>query len=154
MILSACADQSADKDGDGIVNASERKSEMNSDAFMQVEAGLWETKAIFTETDAPGLSEKARKKLLSKISEGLSTRSCITEEDVNKLDADFFGGQGSEDCEYKQFDISGKKADIIVSCSVENIGNVDISLAGYMEPKSSEFDTVLTMKMRGMQFAP
>lgn len=150
LCLSACSDSSADKDGDGIINKSERALEMNSDAFIQIEPGLWETVAMFDKADMPGLPIKTQTKLLSELSKGLSSKSCVSEEEANALDADFFGGEGAKNCDYKQFDISGNKANILVSCKIDKIGIVELALDGYMDLKSSEFDTILTMKMDGI----
>lgn len=150
LFLTGCSDFSADKDGDGIVNKEERSFEMNSDAFIEIEHGLWETKAIFDKADMPGVPQKLQIKLLEELSSGLSSKSCVTEQDANTLDADFFGGEGAENCDYKQFDISGNNADIIVSCKIDDLGIVDVALKGNMQAKTNEFETVLTMKMAGV----
>lgn len=145
-----CSDFSADKDGDGIINEQERAFEMDSDAFIEIKPGLWETKTMFTKAEMPGLPPNLKTRLLKELSQGLSSKSCITEKDTATLDADFFGGEGAENCDYKQFDISGNNANILVSCKIDQLGIVDVALKGYMEPTTNEFDTVLTMKMDGL----
>lgn len=147
MSLPACTDDSADKDGNGVIDYEERESEMESDAFIKIEPGLWETTANFTEINLPQVKGNTKRDMLKKISDGFSSRTCINEEETQKPSADFFGGQGAEDCSYKRFDISGQQAQIIVSCKIETLGNPEISLNGIMEPKQNNFDVVLKMDM-------
>lgn len=148
--MAACTDNSADSNGDGIVNADERTHEMLSDAFIESEPGLWETKTNFTEIDMPAISERKKAKMLEKISEGFSSTSCLSPEDAKQPDADFFGGEGSENCMYERFDMSGQLAEIAVICTIENIGDVKINLNGKMEPTVHAFDTELKISMPGL----
>lgn len=149
-IITACTDDSADSDGNGIIDTDERKSEMLSDAFIEVEAGLWETTTNFTDIDMPAISGARKEKLLKQISQGFSSQTCISEEEAKEPDADFFGGDGSENCEYERFDMSGQLAEIIVNCKVDNIGAAQIHLNGKIDSKEHVFDTKLTMKMPGL----
>ena len=64
LALAGCADSSADKDGNGIIDSEERAAEMDYDAFIPMKAGLWETKFVFDDIKVPTLGKSQKKQIM------------------------------------------------------------------------------------------
>ena len=75
LSLISCSDSSADRDGDGAVNAEERAAEMAADAFIPMKPGRWETKFTFTEIAVPTLGKAERQQIMDEMAKGASRRT-------------------------------------------------------------------------------
>lgn len=147
LALTACADDSADHDGNGTVSAKERASEMATDGFITMQAGRWETKFVFTDIDVPALGQNKKQQIMDEIAKIASSASCLSPEEAKNPGADFFGGDGAENCTYKAFDLSGQNARMKLVCSMEGVGSVDMDLNGSMAADSFDFDSNVAMRL-------
>jgi hypothetical protein len=147
LCLSSCSDNSADKDGNGVVDSEERAAEMDYDAFIPMKAGLWETKFVFTDINLPTLGRSEKKQIMDEVAKGASSRSCLSAADAKKPGADFFGGDGAEKCVYKAFDVSGQNVRMKLSCGMEGMGSVDMELAGVMGETEFNYDSQVDVRL-------
>lgn len=146
-LLASCADNSADKDSNGIVDSEERAAEMDYDAFIPMKAGLWETKFVFDDVNVPTLGKAEKQKIMDEVAKGASSQSCLTEAEAKKPGADFFGGTGAEKCVYKAFDVSGQNVSMKLSCGMDGMGSVDMELAGVMGETEFNYDSKLDVRL-------
>jgi hypothetical protein len=147
LLINGCAENSADKDGNGVIDSKERAAEMNYDAFIPMEAGLWETKFVFDDINVPTLRKAQKQQIMDAVAESASSQSCLTEVDAKKPGADFFGGNGAEKCVYKTFDVSGQTVNMNLSCVMEGMGIVDMELAGVMGETEFIYDSKLDVRL-------
>jgi Protein of unknown function (DUF3617) len=146
-LLASCSDNSADSDGDGTVSTSERAAEMDYDAFVPMKAGLWETKFTFSDIDIPTLGQSQKRQIMDGVAKGASSKSCLSAEDAKKPGADFFGGNGAENCVYKAFDVAGQNVKMKLSCTMEGMGTVDIDLAGVMGETEFNYASEVALRL-------
>lgn len=147
LLINGCAENSADKDGNGAIDSKERAAEMNYDAFIPMKAGLWETKFVFDDIKVPTLRKAQKQQIMDAVAESASSQSCLTEVDAKKPGADFFGGNGAEKCVYKTFDVSGQTVNMNLSCVMEGMGIVDMELAGVMGETEFIYDSKLDVRL-------
>ena len=147
LLINGCAENSADKDGNGVIDSKERAAEMNYDAFIPMEAGLWETKFVFDDVNVPTLRQAQKQQIMDAVAKSASSQSCLTEVDAKKPGADFFGGNGAEKCVYKTFDVSGQTVNMNLSCVMEGMGIVDMELAGVMGETEFIYDSKLDVRL-------
>ena len=147
MALAACADNSADKDGNGIIDSEERAAEMDYDAFIPMKAGLWETKFVFSDINVPTLGKAQKQQIMDEVAKSASSQSCLTAAEAKKPGADFFGGNGAEKCVYKAFDVSGQNVQMKLSCGMDGMGSVDMELAGVMGETEFNYDSKVNVRL-------
>jgi hypothetical protein len=147
LTLVSCSDNSADKDGNGIVDSEERAAEMNYDAFIPMKAGMWETKFVFTDINVPTLGKAQKQQVMDEIAKSASNRSCLSEAEAKKPGADFFGGDGAEKCIYKAFDVSGQNVRMKLSCGMDGMGSVDMALAGVMGETEFNYESEVDIRL-------
>ncbi len=147
LSLISCSDSSADRDGDGAVNAEERAAEMAADAFIPMKPGRWETKFTFTEIAVPTLGKAERQQIMDEMAKGASSVSCLSEEEAKRPGADFFGGEGADKCVYRTFDVSGQNVNMRLRCGMEGMGSVDMDLAGTMDESAFNFGTEVALRL-------
>ncbi len=145
--LSSCSDNSADRDGNGIVDDEERSAEMDYDAFVPMKAGLWQTKFVFSDIDVPTLGKSQKQQIMDEVAKGASSRSCLSDVDAKKPGADFFGGAGAEKCVYKAFDVSGQNVKMKLSCGMDGMGSVDMELRGVMGESEFNYDSTVDVRL-------
>lgn len=147
VMLVSCSDNSADKDGNGIIDSEERAAEMDYDAFIPMKAGLWETKFVFTDINVPTLGKSEKQQIMDEIAKGASNRSCLSAAEAKKPGADFFGGDGAEKCVYKAFDVSGQSVRMKLSCGMDGMGSVDMALAGIMGETEFNYESEVDVRL-------
>ena len=147
LLINGCAENSADKDGNGFIDSKERAAEMNYDAFIPMKAGLWETKFVFDDINVPTLRKAQKQQIMDAVAKSASSQSCLTEVDAKRPGADFFGGNGAEKCVYKTFDVSGQTVIMNLSCVMEGMGIVDMELAGVMGETEFIYDSKLDVRL-------
>ena len=147
LLINGCADNSADKDGNGVIDSKERTAEMNYDAFIPMKAGLWETKFVFDDINVPTLSKAQRQQIMDAVAKSASSQSCLTDAEAKKPGADFFGGDGAEKCVYKAFDVSGQNVCMKLSCGMESMGSVDMELTGVMGESEFNYDSMVDIRL-------
>jgi hypothetical protein len=144
LLLASCADN-ADSDGDGKITREERAKEMAQDGYLAMQPGRWKTEFKFTEIDVPRLGTKERENIMREAESGASGISCLSAADAAKPGADFFGGEGAEDCNYSKFDLAGNRATMALSCGMGGMGKAAMDLDGTVGDTNFNFDTKLTL---------
>jgi Protein of unknown function (DUF3617) len=144
LLLASCSDNS-DTDGNGKITREERAKEMAEDGYLAMQPGRWKTEFKFTDIDVPRLGKKEREDLMKEAAGGASGVSCLSEADAAKPGADFFGGQGAEDCQYSKFDLAGNRANMALSCGMGGMGKAAMELDGTVGETSFVFDTKLSI---------
>jgi Protein of unknown function (DUF3617) len=147
VAISSCSDNSADKDGNGIIDSEERAAEMDYDAFIPMKAGLWETKFVFSDIDVPTLGKTEKQQIMDEVAKSASSRSCLSAEEAKKPGADFFGGDGADKCVYKAFDVSGQNVRMKLSCGMDGMGSVDMELAGVMGETEFNYESAVDVRL-------
>lgn len=148
IVLAGCnRGTESDTDGDGKVSPEERAKELAQDGYMPVKPGRWKTAFKFTEIDVPRLGKKERADLLKKAETVASGLSCLSAAEAAKPGADFFGGEGAEECTYKKFDLAGSRAIMQVVCGMGTLGKADMELDGTVGDTEFDFDTKLTVSV-------
>lgn len=145
--LASCSDNSADKDGNGVVDSEERAAEMDYDAFIPMKAGEWETRFLFTDINVPTLGKSEKRQIMDEVAKSASSRTCLTEAEAKKPGADFFGGNGAEKCVYKGFDVSGQNVRMKLSCGMDGMGSVDMELAGVMGETEFSYESKVDVRL-------
>ena len=139
--LYGCSGNQSDTDGDGTISSKERTVELAKDGYLPMQAGRWKTEFKFSEIDVPRLGKDEKQSILREMEQNSSGISCLSAEDASKPGADFFGGEGAEDCTYKKFDIAGNRVNMHVSCGMAGMGKVEMDLDGTVGDTKFEYDT-------------
>jgi hypothetical protein len=146
-LLASCSDNSADRDGDGVVDSAERAAEMDYDAFIPMKAGLWETKFVFRDIDLPSLGKSQKQEIMDEVAKTASSRTCLSEAEAKRPGADFFGGDGAEKCVYKKFDVMGQNVKMQLSCGMDGMGSIDMDLSGVMGDSQFNYDSAVAVRL-------
>jgi hypothetical protein len=112
-----------------------------------LQAGRWETQYRFTEVDLPGLKRSQRDRIASEISKLASGASCLSPGLRNQPNASFFGGEGTSDCSYTQYEVVGGVAKIKLSCNMKGFGTVDIDSSGPIEQDRYDVRTEIGLRL-------
>ena len=147
LVLTSCSDNSADRDGDGSVDATERAAEIDADGLIPMKPGRWETKFSFTEIAVPTLGKAQKQQIMDQMAKGASSVSCLSQAEAAKPSADFFGGEGANKCVYRTFDVSGQSVKMRLRCGMEGMGSVDMDLDGTMTDATFDFDTEMALRL-------
>ncbi len=114
---------------------------------LQMESGRWETAYDFNSIDIPALSAEHEKAISAEISKQASGPSCLAPGLKNQPNASFFGGRGTSECAYTQYDIRTGNAKIKLSCNMQGFGTVDIEMFGPITKDHYEFDTNIALRL-------
>ena len=150
LALSACSNKgsdSADKDGNGVIDSQESAAAMDYDAFIPMKAGLWETNFVFADINVPTLGKAEKQQIMNEVAKSTSSQSCLTDAEAKKPAADFFGGNGAEKCVYQAFDVSGQNVRMKLSCGIDSMGIVDMELAGVMGETEFNYDSKIDVRL-------
>lgn len=148
-LLAACSEGGADTDGDGTITQDEVAAEKASGDTINMRAGQWEHTVQFTELDMPGVPENMQGMVKQQMGSGITTTSCMTEEEANRPDADFFGGEGNDDCTYEEFDRSGNKLTLRMTCDAGDGGTAKVAMDGEFNAES--FTLTMDNRISGTQ---
>jgi hypothetical protein len=140
-LLAACSSEpAADKAAEKAEDAASVASKM------AIKPGLWETKISFKTLEADGIPAAAREEMLKATGNVVTVKSCVTQEQVDKPGADFFGTPQGSNCSFEQMDRSGNRMTVRMTCKpdgktvIQNTMNGTISDDGYdmsVEQKTS-----------------
>ena len=129
-LLAACSDGGADADGDGTITNEEMAAEAASGGDIAMRPGQWEHTIEFTDFDMPGLPENMKGTMSQHMGQKVTTTSCMTQEEAERPNADFFGGQDNEDCTYEEFDVSGGNMTLRMTCKAGEGGTAKVAMDG------------------------
>jgi Protein of unknown function (DUF3617) len=116
LFLAACSDKGADNNGDGKISEKEASAEMAKGGATAMKPGLWEIKVSVADFVAPGVPTASLATMKSNAEKGVTTQSCMTKDQVEKPDANFFGGRQEGGCVYNKLDRSGNTMSVAMTC--------------------------------------
>ncbi len=134
VLLGGCSsgsDNGADTDGDGEITRAEMAIEVSDASTASLQPGMWEQTIEFTEMNMPGMPQNMQEMMRGQMG-SMTMRHCLTAEDVARPDADFFGGEGQENCSYEEFDMSGDRMKVRMTCEGGEGSMVHIGMDGAM----------------------
>jgi hypothetical protein len=98
--------------------------------IVPITPGLWETKTIFKTIDAKGLSEGSKAQMIAAMGKGVSVKTCLTKEQVEQPDAEFFGTPKGSNCVLQHIDITAINATIIMTCKPDAKTVIESQMTG------------------------
>lgn len=127
--------------GNQVVAAVKESGVMTSGSM--IEPGLWQSKVVIQEMTMPGLPPEYADKMKQSIAAHRNdvNKHCVTEADVKKPKADFFGA--GKECKYDHFTMGGGKIDIAMACQREGATN-NMKVSGSYTPTTYSVDTAMT----------
>jgi hypothetical protein len=148
LALSGCADKGADNDGDGKITEQEASAEMAKGGATAMKPGLWEIKVRVADLVAPGIPAAMQATMKENAAKGVTNQSCMTKEQVEKPDADFFGGRKEAGCTYTKLDRSGNTISVAMTCKPSGAIVLNASMNGSFAAESYQMD--MNQKIEGM----
>lgn len=99
-----------------------------------VRPGLWQSKVTIEKVDMPGMPPEMASRMKSMMAESRphDFQTCLTPEDVQKPNEDFFAGKNNE-CRYEHFTMGGGKIDAVMHCG-KGAGASTMRMAGTYSP--------------------
>tara|TARA_B100000678_G_scaffold287671_2_gene294680 strand:- start:342 stop:905 length:564 start_codon:yes stop_codon:yes gene_type:complete len=146
-LLAACSDGGADTDGDGNITKEEVAAEAASGGEVKIQPGQWENTIEFTEFDIPGVPENMKDMIAGQLGKSITTKSCITQEEADKPNAGFFGGEKNDNCTYQEFDRSGDKLKLRMTCKTDDGGTAKVAMDGAFA--KDKFTLTMDQKISG-----
>ena len=131
LLLAGCGDSGgADANADGEITGEEMAAEAASGDAVKIRAGEWENTIEFTEFDIPGVPANMQDMIAGQMGKSITTTSCITQDEADKPDAEFFGGEKNENCDYEEFDRTGNKLKLRMTCTTDDGGTAKVAMDG------------------------
>ncbi|WP_461496265.1 DUF3617 domain-containing protein [Pyruvatibacter sp.] len=132
LVLAACSDggTDAEADADATTTGEDMAAEAPSGDGVRLRAGEWENTIEFTEFDIPGVPAAMKDMIAGQMGQSITTTSCITQEEADQPDADFFGGEKNENCSYEEYDRSGDSLTLRMTCATDGGGTATIAMDG------------------------
>ncbi len=149
ILISGCSKKETDSNGDGKISADEVKTELSSGGKMAMKPGLWEIKINFTDISGDQLPAGAKDMMMAQMGKGMTNKSCMTEEQVNKPGGDLFGTPGDNSCTFNKFDRNGNKMTVDMTCKPAG----GMTLNSKMEGEFGEESYKMSMEQQ-MEGAP
>ncbi|KPM18430.1 DUF3617 domain-containing protein [Citromicrobium bathyomarinum] len=148
-LLAACSDGASDNadkaDADGKLTSEEMASEVAAAGDeITMRPGQWENTIEFTEFDIPGVPEKMKDFMTKQMGSAMTTTSCLTQEEADRPNAGFFGGEKNDNCTYDKFDHAGGNLTLRMTCATDEGGTAKIAMDG----KFGDESFTLTMDNR------
>ncbi|WP_375290261.1 DUF3617 domain-containing protein [Qipengyuania sp.] len=146
-ILAGCGDSNgADTNDDGEITSEEMAKEAVSGGDITMRAGRWEHRVQFTEMDIPGVPDDMRDMMRSRMENAITSEQCLTEEEASRPSPEFFGSEDQKDCRYDEFDRSGNRMTLRMTCQAGEGGTVNVAMDGDFgeESFSLDFDNEVT----------
>ena len=129
LLLSACSNGGADKDGDGRITMEEVAAELAA-AETPMRAGRWEQTTEFTEISVTGMPRAAAEEVKRSAGRALSFSRCFTDEELNGADPAMFRGPEGMDCSWEEFDIDGASFEVRMICEDSDEATMTLALDG------------------------
>ena len=148
LVLTACGGASADADGDGKISQDEVEAAVSA---VSIKPGQWENTVEFVDIqfdqsklppDAQAFVGPMLEAMKGQIN---TTRSCVTEEQATKPQAEMFAGNENADCEYTKFEFSGGQMDMAMTCKDPTSGTASITNTGTYTTDS--YDMRMTVEL-------
>lgn len=113
LLIAACSSQDDTITAEN--ESAESVAEKVAKADVRPRAGRWEMEMTLEKVEIPGMPAEMQDMMKAQMGKVQTASSCLTEEEANKPDADFFqpGGSG---CTYETFSMGGGKIDAVMNC--------------------------------------
>jgi len=92
-------------------------------------AGRWESSMKIVKLDLPGMPAEMKGAMEGQLGKVNTSVSCLTKEDTEKSDEDFFKPPEASGCKYNSFSMGDGKIDADMTCKDEN-GSQDMKMSG------------------------
>lgn len=157
-MLASCSDSGkSDQDGDGSISPEEMAAEASSGPDVAMRAGEWEQTFEISDMQFPGMTPEMKSMVGNMTKSSFTVTTCLSEEDVAEPDADFFTMDDQDNCEFQEFDRSGNRMAMRMTCDAEEGGKSSISMDGEFseDAYSLQFENLTTgtpmgdMSMKG-----
>ena len=108
-----------------------------------IRPGKWLSEITMEDVSAPGMPDEVREQMKGMMAGRQSYESCLTPEQANRPQEDFFSGKPSEQCRYDHFRMGDGKIDAKMSCSG---GKQVMELDGAYTPESYKMRMTTTAR--------
>lgn len=117
VALAGCSDAGTDsvEAEKGESAASVAKKVANSD--VRPSPGRWESEMKIEKMEIPGMPPEVQKMMEAQIAKVQKSSSCLTKEEAEKMDGEFFQPGNEEDCTYDKFKMADGKLDAVMKCT-------------------------------------
>jgi anaerobic C4-dicarboxylate transporter len=131
----------------GCSGGNDTETDKVADKMVQITPGLWETKITFKTIDAKGLPEAAKAQMIAAMGEGVTVKSCLTKEQVEKPSAEFFGSPKGSNCTLRQMKMTANNAAIVMTCKPDAKTVIESQMTGQFSADKYTMD--VQQKTRG-----
>lgn len=148
LTLAACGGTSADADGDGKISQDEVDAAV---AAVEITPGEWENTVEFVDIqfDKSKLPPEAQAFVVPMLEamkgQVQTNKSCVTEEEASKPQAEMFSGNEDADCEYTKFEFSGGQMNMAMTCNDPSSGTANITNTGTYD--ADAYDMEMTVQL-------
>lgn len=118
-----------------------------------VSPGKWRSQVTIESLTMPGMPPEMAARMREQMAGQMTTESCLTQAEVEKPNAEFFGGK-DDTCKYDRFAMGGGKIDILMTCGAGAARNTMAMQGTYssdrysMTANSQGGEDGVAMKMR------
>ena len=114
---------------------------------VRIEPGLWESTTQVVNVTAPNLPVQARDAMMNR--PATPVRNCITPEQAERPDANFFNSAQNSNCSYRDFSMRGGRLQGSMTCTGGGMpGTMTTTMNGEYGPQS--YDMTMRMQTAGM----
>ncbi len=126
-------------------------ADMAAAGGMEMLPGEWEVKIDFSSIEGTGIPESAKAAIKEQIGKGVTSKSCLTQEEATKPGAGLFGSPEGSNCTFAKFDRAGNKLAIEMTCKPAGM-----TLNSKMDGSFGADDYSMTMEqtMEGLPTGP
>lgn len=114
--------------------------------------GKWESKMTLEKMEMPGMPKEMQGMMQQQLGKVTTTSNCLTPEQVNKPDGDFFKPGEASGCTYKTFSMGGGKIDAVMTCE-EGAMTQNMTMNGTYSAESYTMNVSAEGKMEGQPMA-
>lgn len=88
-----------------------------SKADMKPRPGRWESRLEITKMEMPGLPPQAQEMMKGQLGKATTSVSCLTPEQADAANGEFFKPENNEACKYNSFKMGGGRIEADMTCS-------------------------------------
>jgi hypothetical protein len=139
LLISACSDTGEQSDTAGKAADTPAQVGKMSEAIV-ITPGLWETKIQFKDIQGKGMSDSIKTQMMKATGGTITVKSCITKEQADKPNSDFFGAAEGSNCTFEKRDISGTTMDVAMTCKPDGKTVIKNTMSGTYSSESYMMD--------------
>jgi Protein of unknown function (DUF3617) len=139
LLLGACSNNS-DNDGATKEAKPDVAKTQAARAAIDITPGLWETTIRFSNIEAKGMPDAVKTQMLKATGGAITVKSCITKEQTDKPDSDFFGAAEGSNCSFDTLEKSGDQMKVSMTCKPDGKTTIKNSMSGTITKDSYDMD--------------